>query len=1301
MPTFHRPSGVAVSLPADLAIQKASERPAPGPRRAGPGRSFGPVPMPTSPTIAGAAPAWQAELVSAFGQQEMTLLDQVELVAAPAAPAPPSTRRSKTQQVTSPTLDLDVPLAAREDTAVLLEQDGFYSWHFAAEIPPTPVDAPAARRGQPLAGYARRARLSISLTGGRLGETGTAASRGVISDFLLGRVKAFIFKFAARVVVGQAMKFLERQVQRGLVLMPGPDPASWHLLADPTALPLPADRPACVLLFIHGTFSSTVSAYGALPATPWGQAFLAAAYATYDLVLGFDHATLSEDPLENATELLAALQGVAWPYPPRLDVITHSRGGLVLRCLLEELLPLTSFTPQVERVIFVGVTNGGTLLASPANWQALVDLYTNLAVGTCQLLGMLPQAKALTTVLAEIVRGLGAFVKYLATTAVTDRVVPGLAAMEPTGEFIQRLNQAQPHQPTIAQSYYCAVTSAFQPQLLGGGHEPRELPARLVQWLAGGFMQQLMREANDLVVNTAAMTQIDPVVGNYLKDSLAFGPNPQVYHTNYFVWPRVINALARWLRLTLPAANPVELAAVPARRRSQSRAAPVAAGPATGALGRFVAAELPAAVDLDIIVLPATATVGEALAAVRAAHPSFVVVRRFGPGEPQEYAFTAEDLLALARRAATITLELALHLASTPPSTVYNSVSSLPRPTSPELEPTPATHAVVRQQGWPVGVLPPAGPLLTSTELVALARRVSQPRREVDFISQRRALPTFLGPNATLDLDERGLRSPILAGAAAAGAAGAGFEAAFIPPSLPPRKPKSTQKPTPRPVSCYFRAEMDEVIGVGRPTTVEVLIAREQLVQATGLAAAGVPAAVAADQPLLVQVVPRVNFDLVEVAERYQIEVPVPAPGAPQALYFTLRATHVGEGEVWVRVLQQQVPLLTLRLQPQVVEAPAGPSGRVQVGATATEAPPTPAVQQLTILERRNGLQLTYQFILQLPALGVLKTAESQPFTGDRQQYVENIYHEIEQRWLSSAADSQNFTAELRALGGTLFDQLVPTDLQALLWQHRDQLTSILVLSEEPFIPWELVHLHPPGQGLRGDKQYFLGQLGLVRWLHEAGWPPQQLRLRAGKGRYVIPHYPHPDYALPATVVEEKFLREELGAKRVLPTAQAVRTLLQQPGPLDFLHFAGHGEASLGNIANAQLLLEGRVEGADYLREYLGASTVEQYANFSKSRPLVFLNACQAGRTGYQLTGIGGFARSFLLRGASAFVGALWSVGDQPASTFTQAFYRQLRDGATLAQATTAARETARQAGDATWLAYAVYGHPYATTSAR
>lgn len=113
----------------------------------------------------------------------------------------------------------------------------------------------------------------------------------------------------------------------------------------------------------------------------------------------------------------------------------------------------------------------------------------------------------------------------------------------------------------------------------------------------------------------------------------------------------------------------------------------------------------------------------------------------------------------------------------------------------------------------------------------------------------------------------------------------------------------------------------------------------------------------------------------------------------------------------------------------------------------------------------------------------------------------------------------------------------------------------------------------------------------------------------------------------------------------------------------------------------------------------LTSTIVVQFGNLRASggnRPIVFLNACQVGRAGYQLTGIGGFSQAFLRRGAGVFVSSLWSVGDAPARTFAESFYAELKQGRTVAAATRAARTASREAGDATWLAYVVYGDPHA-----
>jgi len=104
--------------------------------------------------------------------------------------------------------------------------------------------------------------------------------------------------------------------------------------------------------------------------------------------------------------------------------------------------------------------------------------------------------------------------------------------------------------------------------------------------------------------------------------------------------------------------------------------------------------------------------------------------------------------------------------------------------------------------------------------------------------------------------------------------------------------------------------------------------------------------------------------------------------------------------------------------------------------------------------------------------------------------------------------------------------------------------------------------------------------------------------------------------------------------------------------------------------------------------------------NLGKARPLVFLNACQIGRSGMSLTDIGGWAKQFLLAGAGAFVGAYWSVYDEPAYNFARELYNRLLAGEPIAQAAREARLAIKSTGDPTWLAYTIFADPFATVQA-
>ncbi|MGO9009828.1 MAG: CHAT domain-containing protein, partial [Bryobacteraceae bacterium] len=831
----------------------------------------------------------------------------------------------------------------------------------------------------------------------------------------------------------------------------------------------------------------------------------------------------------------------------------------------------------------------------------------------------------------------------------------------------------------------------------------------VVLMCAGASMDQLMREANDLVVQTRSMTAVDEAAGKFVTDEFRFGATGKVYHTTYFIRPETVNALARWLRLEAPHAQ----AAADVQKRTS----------------RVAHADIPALVDTDVSLFDATDPSGHVLTAIQTFAPSYGVIRRQESGHLSHYAFKEDELLAQLKggdpeRPLGEALNLS-EVAESPVQTVGTAARVAGNP-----EATTARRAVVMVGDLPVGVVPAPSDFVAHEELPGLAyaiggwggaspssgtvRRImptfgtgrsvrgpqrsrlmytdSRPGGDVAIVLKPAGATTVDRPMSEPEPAAPTARHIDISAPAPAESAVRAIDASAPAPAAPAPETK---------VGLHFLAEMPGEVKVSASSTVVVTVSREALQAAAAAASAmGTGDAVAA-RKLLIQVIPRAQFDIDQ--DRYTVDIP--EPGKLQSLFFDLTATHEGDGEIWVVIRQDQAPICTLVLQPKVVAATSGTQRRLHAESEAGDAPFLGApLHELRIMDVRNGDEVRYRFELYSPSLRLLKEFKSEDMKEDVQSFVNRLYKDIEQRWLSTKGDQADFAAEMRAIGAELFSKLFPLELRQILWEHRNEITSILAISTEPFIPWEVVLVKDPAAKGMGDSRY-LAEMGLVRWLYEADWPPYELRIRQGRARYVIPKYPLKEFVLPGALEEATGLQQFFGAVSVTPQPSPVRDLLSEKS-FDLLHFACHAGAEGEDVSKGRILLEGRLESVGnemkYVPATIDATVVGEYADMKEAdgtRPVVVLNACQAGRGGYRLSSTGGFAQSFLKGGAGAFIGALWSVGDQPARTFTEEFYRQLLNKETVAKAATLARDKAKSAGDATWLAYVVYAHPNAVLS--
>ncbi|WP_411884394.1 CHAT domain-containing protein [Polaromonas sp. YR568] len=1182
-------------------------------------------------------------IVNAMEDRQLVLVDAI-------AVSPGAARRRGAGATGEGEASLSVPLAAGESAVVLVSQDGVYQWKLSDAEGPAPAEAPNVRRSARASrrdAAPRRTlvfKIALQPAASVSAVQAPRRRRGLLTKVGVGNVLVYVFRFLAPPVVRGVASLLERDVKQGLVHITSPDPRTWVTLADDEPVAVPSGRAARVLMLVHGTFSSTVGSFGALGGTPQGCAFLEAALHKYDLVIGWDHPTLGQSPLDNAIALAARLERVGFGESPVVDAVSYSRGGLVLRSLIEYVMPSSRLKLVVRRAVFVGATNGGTELANPKNWHRLADRYTNLAAAGARVAAMVPGFASAGAILAAAVSGIGVLVKVIASAAITDAAVPGLAAMDPGGGFIRDINGPQPGQPKPEQTYYCAITSEFNLDAAAALADAGLMSHGLLLALADKAADALYGKPSDLVVPVESMTQIDESVGTYIRERFDFGKNGKVHHCAYFSQPETAVSLSTWLEIN-----------------AQVEAAPKVAR--AGVISRME--------EMPVIKLRSTQPVDVALARVETARQPWIVIERR----------TVEDGKPVTLRyahPASLGREWLAQMSKVPGATVHEAFELSESRRSPEAPVGTAT-----------GAIPP--------------QALPDDLRD-KFASRFRTIEMDKGEPVNVTAPDE-IAAPKMAAAPNARPAAAGRRrSAGVKAAA--KKASSRQSPpvaAPKEVECHFRAETDDEYVLEHVHTVELTVAREVL-QPTGRGASVTKAGkVKAAKPLVIECIPMLRVSLLDPDDA-RVEIPVPASGAPACLRFDLKGNEAGSGQVRVQVRQGPLPLVTLTLDFSVVQTRSGTPRPVTASATLAEFPETPrATDELRIWQRQPaGGKTQYAYELSLPSARVRKAFESPLLDVAPAEYVASIHKRIEDRWAEHRSEKEAFARDLRAIGSELFDELFPLELKQLLWKHLQSIQSVQVLSSEPFIPWELVLLRNPGQRKPGPDAAFLGELGVVRWLID-GYPPEVLRVRKGKARYVIPAYPAPN-ELPGAQQEIDMLKNRFGATEVPAQAEAVYSLLEKPGNFDLLHFACHGAANPMDIGTARLEMPGRLRSDGSLSEEdILATTVRHEAELRSGamQPIVVLNACQSGISGYTLKGMGGFAEAFLQAGAGVFVGTGWSIGDTPALAFMNEFYAQFVDARKpLASAAAAARKKAREDGDATWLAYVVYGHPRARVNA-
>jgi hypothetical protein len=478
-----------------------------------------------------------------------------------------------------PTIAIDADAAPGEAPLVVLQHpSGAISFH---------PGAVSGRRGGKTAGNRYEFRIPL-----RRAHT-IEGRRGLVAEIVKAVVLKVLQPMADKVVtfaLPKLVRFWEETTWKKRGLAEGwfrvvPPPGAGALRLEP-AVPEPGKRN---LLFVHGTFSDAASSYGALTGTDF---FRRAASLYADRMYAFNHFTVSKSPQENVDALLSTLPNDKCLF----DVITHSRGGLVLRTIVERGADFGDKARrfQLGRAVLVASPNDGTPLATPDRWDKTVGWIANLL----KIIERFTPENPLLTA-AEFV---SEAIVWLAHHASGD--LPGLRSMDGGGETIEAL-QGPPAPPANA---YSALVANFQPD------------ESILNIMLDSGVDQFFGSANDLVVPSEGGWRVDrdgirhvdaAAVGCFGGGGNIAPAEPSaVIHTSFFHRQETATFLIRGLNGEDQKLPPINLdAPLPDRRfvRGIAAAAAVAAPARVTATSREALAGAPRPRQYESFAMPTTA----------------------------------------------------------------------------------------------------------------------------------------------------------------------------------------------------------------------------------------------------------------------------------------------------------------------------------------------------------------------------------------------------------------------------------------------------------------------------------------------------------------------------------------------------------------------------------------------------------------------------------------------------------------------------------------------------------------------
>ncbi|HEV8552921.1 MAG TPA: CHAT domain-containing protein [Casimicrobiaceae bacterium] len=319
----------------------------------------------------------------------------------------------------------------------------------------------------------------------------------------------------------------------------------------------------------------------------------------------------------------------------------------------------------------------------------------------------------------------------------------------------------------------------------------------------------------------------------------------------------------------------------------------------------------------------------------------------------------------------------------------------------------------------------------------------------------------------------------------------------------------------------------------------------------------------------------------------------------------------------------------------------------------------------------------------------------------DAQTYVRNRFQPLAGKSLANID-----IADIEGIGQAIYDSTpeVFKDAYWALWSAANEghfpFDSIQIVTDEPYIPWELMRVYDAKRAPDVDPEFLAVRHCIGRWLAmDAARLTQHISVNATA--VAASDYSQVDSIadkLPWAAEEKKLMMDTYRAEEVVLKSDPLLKFLKD-GRVQALHFACHGKMSITNPLGSQLILE---DTPNDLKPTM-VNRPEVRRGLGSEHPMVFLNACEVGGGAASLTLVAGFPAAFLSAGASAVISPLWVVNDAHAKTIAATFYEQVlrKDARPLGEVLREVHSRWRDEKHLTYLAYVLYGDPLAAVAYR